>query len=220
MQNNFETKFKHFTEEWSRFIFVPYNFLNVAISLFFLNMAYKIVQYAGTMATKNASVELTDFFLSNIPRIDTSFIHGTLSFFLFDMRLLLFLIFIKYTPFTAKALAMIVLLRAAVINLTNVGMPPDIIPINSDFTFGGDLFFSGHVANLFMLSLCFWNIKILRYFFMTLSIIFGVSAILGHYHYTIDVVSAPFFAYGVFVICKKLFKGDYERTLKTVDKLS
>ena len=38
-----------------------------------------------------------------------------------------------------------------------------------------------------------------------LALTFGVSAILGRYHYTIDVVAAPFMAYGVFALCRAFF---------------
>lgn len=195
---------------------VPYNFLNLTVSFLFLEAAYVTTQIAGMLATKNASNEVTDIIISNFDRVDTSLIHGNLSFFMYDLRFPLFLIFIKYTPFAAKALAALIFLRAFTINLTNLGMPEGIVPIASNLTFGGDLFFSGHVANTFMLGLVFWHIKPLRYVFISISILFGISAVIGHYHYTIDVVAAPFFAYGVFVICKKIFKEDY---LQTVNKV-
>ncbi len=113
-------------------------------------------------------------------------------------------------PFATKVLAFIIITRALVLNMTNLGMPTDIVPIISNITFGGDLFFSGHVANTFTLGLIFWNIKFLRYLFITFSIVFGISAVLGHYHYSIDVISAPFFAFGIFHISKKLFSNDYQ----------
>jgi hypothetical protein len=162
------------------------------------------------IATYNAGYPSNDFFHSLLPRIDTSFIHGTLSFWLFDLRYFVFFIFLRYLPFATKALAFIIITRALVLNLTNLGMPTDIVPIVSNITFGGDLFFSGHVANTFTLGLIFWNIKFLRYLFITLSIVFGISAVIGHYHYSIDVVSAPFFAFGIFHISKIIFKKDYQ----------
>lgn len=201
-----------FLRKWWSFVSIPYNFFNITFSLLLLKFSYEVTIISATIATKSASNEVTDFIFLNFPRIDTSFIHGTLSFFLYDLRIPLFLIFIRYTPFAAKVLSCIILLRALTINLTHLGMPDGIVPVHSAMTFGGDLFFSGHVANIFILGLVFWNIKILRYFFMSMSVIFGISAVLGHYHYSIDVISAPFFAYGVFVICKKIFKKDYANT--------
>lgn len=201
---------KHFIKNWWAYVCVPYNAANIAVSLLFLHTSYIFTQAAAAYATKNTSNSVTDIVFSHIPKIDTSFIHGNFSFFMYDLRVLLFAIFIKQTPFAAKALAVLIFFRAIVINLTNLGMPEGITPIHSEVTFGGDLFFSGHVANTFMLALIFWHIKALRYLFMGASAVFGISAVLGHYHYTIDVVAAPFFAYGIFVICKKIFKKDYE----------
>lgn len=213
LKDTFLSMCKRFLEDWWSFIRIPYNFLNIIFSLLFLKVAYEITTFSAIVATKNASNEVTDFIFSTFPQIDTSFIHGTVSFFLYDLRIPLFLLLIRYTPFAAKALGSIILVRASTINLTHLGMPNGIVPVNSEMTFGGDLFFSGHVANMVMLGLVFWHIKVLRYFFLLMSFVFGVSAVLGHYHYTIDVIAAPFFAYGIFVICKKLFTKDYQETL-------
>lgn len=207
--------FRSYAQDWWQFVRVPYNFLNIIVSLLFLEVAYETTKVAAMLATKNAGDPIGDIIISNLPRIDTSFIHGTLSFFMYDLRTILFVVFIRYTPFAAKALASIIFLRAIAINLTNLGMPEGITPISSTMTFGGDLFFSGHVANTFMLCLIFWHIQSLRYIFMVASIIFGVSAVLGHYHYTIDVLAAPFFAYGIFTLCKKIFKNDYLLTVNS-----
>lgn len=204
-----EILIRHFSK-WKEFLLVPYNFINVVLSLVLLEIAYWVTKISAVIATKQASAPVTDIVFTYAPRIDTSFIHGTLSFLLYDLRLLLFVALIRYVPFGAKALALLVLFRAAVINFTHLGIPEGIVPIVSDMTFGGDLFFSGHVANTFMLALIFWNKKWLRHFFIGMSVLFGVAAVLGHYHYTIDVVAAPFFAYGIFTVAKKLFPNDYE----------
>jgi hypothetical protein len=74
---------------------------------------------------------------------------------------------------------------------------------------GNDLFFSGHTGYPFLLALIFWNIPVLRYFFFLCSIAGGVVVLLGHLHYSIDVFSAFFIAYGVFEIAKKIFNKEY-----------
>lgn len=169
----------------------------------------EISNQAGFIATQAASVPLTDIFLSNVPRVDTSFIHANLSYFFFDARVALIFLLLPYAPFAFFSLSLLLMTRAIFINMTNLGIPTDSIPIVSTGTFGGDLFFSGHVAFPFMLALVFWQIKPLRYGFFLVSILFGASALLGHYHYTIDVFAAPFFAYGIFIASKHLFKGAY-----------
>ncbi|NWF90359.1 MAG: hypothetical protein HXY50_12975 [Ignavibacteriaceae bacterium] len=66
-----------------------------------------------------------------------------------------------------------------------------------------DLFFSGHTATLFMLFLVV-KTKRMKYYFLACSIIVGVSIILQHVHYMIDVFAAPFFTYACFRIITSL----------------
>jgi membrane-associated phospholipid phosphatase len=108
-----------------------------------------------------------------------------------------------------KAEALLLLTRSFFINLTHIGIFPDSIPLSSSVTYGGDLFFSGHTAFCVLSALIFWEKPILRYSFFTLAVVLGLGAILGHYHYSIDVFSAPFFAYGIYIISKKFFRGDF-----------
>jgi len=60
----------------------------------------------------------------------------------------------------------------------------------------------------FLLALMFWNNKVLRYVFLGFSILFAVVVLLGHLHYSIDVLSAFFITYTIFDICKFIFKKD------------
>ncbi|HED05151.1 MAG TPA: hypothetical protein ENI61_00535 [Ignavibacteria bacterium] len=70
-----------------------------------------------------------------------------------------------------------------------------------------DLFFSGHTATLFLLFLVVDN-KILKYTLLVFTIIVGVCLLIQHVHYTVDVISAPFFSYAsyriAFLLNKKL----------------
>jgi membrane-associated phospholipid phosphatase len=59
------------------------------------------------------------------------------------------------------------------------------------------------------MALAFWKNKYLRGIFLAASIIFGVSALLGHYHYSIDVFAAFSITYSVFQIARWLFAKDY-----------
>ena len=151
--------------------FLPYwrypNFIfQASISFFLLYLASIINSLAGINATEHAGNPTTDIILSNTTRLDTSFIHGWLSGFIKDLTLL-FLFFVpRYFPFAVKSAAFLMIVRAIFINLTNIGMFPDSIPVNSLATYGGDLFFSGHVAFAYMNALVFWDNKFLRNIFL------------------------------------------------------
>jgi membrane-associated phospholipid phosphatase len=64
------------------------------------------------------------------------------------------------------------------------------------------------------LALIFWENKILRIVFLSFSIMFAIIVLLGHLHYSIDVLSAFFITFSIFHICKFLFKKDWQLFLK------
>jgi len=197
----------YFRNEWKlwrskRFLY------SALISFLILYVSTLINTLAGMAATQSASSPVTDIVLSNIGRVDTSFIHGDITGYVRNAALVLLFLMPRYLPFGMKAIALLTVVRDAFINMTHLGIYPDAIPIVSFATFGGDLFFSGHVGVSVIVALVFWDKKPLRYFFLFTAVLFGASALLGHYHYSIDVFSAPFIAYGVFVIAKKIFPDD------------
>lgn len=55
------------------------------------------------------------------------------------------------------------------------------------------------------MALVFWNDKLLRYAFLAWSAYMSVVVLLGHYHYSIDVASAYFITYTVYVLCERFF---------------
>ncbi len=183
--------------------------LSAVVSFLILYLSSIVNTVAGLTATGAASNAVGDIILDNIPRLDTSIIHGFLAGLVKYLSFLFLLFFPRYVPFTFKTVAGLILLRSVFINLTNIGIYPDAIPIKSLVTFGGDLFFSGHVANNFLLALIFWKVTPLRITYLFLTFLFGAGSLLGHYHYSIDVFAAPFFAYGVFNIAKRLFPEDF-----------
>jgi hypothetical protein len=60
-----------------------------------------------------------------------------------------------------------------------------------------DLFFSGHVATLFLLFLTARH-RLLRAAFLLATVVVGAGLIWQHVHYTIDVLTAPFITFGCY----------------------
>src|SRR5256885_3128530 len=58
-------------------------------------------------------------------------------------------------------------------------------------------------------ALAFWHIPPWRMFYLALTAFFGAVVLLGHYHYSIDVLAALFITHGVFQISCWLFGRDY-----------
>jgi len=48
------------------------------------------------------------------------------------------------------------------------------------------------------MALIFWRERIWRFAYIALSIVLGVSVLLAHVHYSIDVLAAPYITYSVF----------------------
>ena len=191
--------------------------ISTILSFVFLFIAIIINFYAGTYATERASLPVTDIILSNIRVFDVDgfFTYGPVFLIIFGTLLCLY--HPKKIPFVVKSLALFVVIRSVFISLTHLGPFPtqNIIAsggnILSKFTFGGDLFFSGHTGIPFLLALIFWQYKPLRYLFLADSLLMGTIVLLGHYHYSIDVLAAFFITYTIYHMALYLFKKDKQR---------
>lgn len=77
-----------------------------------------------------------------------------------------------------------------------------------------DLFYSGHTATQFLMFLCLKQ-KPDKLLTLISTIAIGALVLVQHIHYTVDVVAAPLFTYGVFLIAKKIV----ENPLKSLSNL-
>ncbi|HUC88905.1 MAG TPA: phosphatase PAP2-related protein [Candidatus Paceibacterota bacterium] len=193
--------------------------VSVSVAFAFLIVSAIINFYAGSYATERASNSVTDIILSNIPVFDLDgiFVYGSVIFFIFITLVCFY--HPQRLPFTVKSIALFVIIRSIFISLTHIGPFPIhsfIDPNNliSKFTFGGDLFFSGHTGLPFLMALIFWEDKFFRYLFIATSVMFGIVVLMAHLHYSIDVLAAFFITYSIFKIAVFFFKKDRELFLK------
>ncbi len=188
--------------------------VSAALGLAFFSVSLVVNYFAGLYATRLASNAVTDFFLDVLPVWDTD------EFFIYGAILMLVGILLlvarrpEYFPFVTKTIALFILTRSLFMGVTHLGLIPEGVPLPADnpirwITFGGDLFFSGHVGMPFLMALIFWRDKIIRYIFIAVSVIFGAVVLLGHFHYSIDVFAAYFITYGVVDISKAFFAKDW-----------
>lgn len=178
--------------------------------------------YASNYATASVSGSVTDVILSNtrVYEVDGVFTYGAIILWLIITGLCLFEP--KYIPFTVKSIVLFILIRSVFISLTHISPYPFRAAISSTlfanpffqgiFT-GDDLFFSGHTGLPFLLALIFWRMPAWRVMFLGFSLLFGAVVLLGHLHYSIDVLAAFFIVYSIFNLAKAGFKKDWQRCL-------
>ena len=181
--------------------------------------------FAGTYATERASSAVSDIVLSNIPvfDVDLIFVYGPIIFWIIISAILVY--DPKKIPFTLKSVGLFIIIRSIFITLTHIGPFPDAIAVDSlslgkninlfIFNSGADLFFSGHTGLPFLLALIFWKDHLMRVFCLSSSVFFGIVVLLGHLHYSIDVMSAFFISYTIFHIALKAFPRDRQRQLRS-----
>ena len=193
---------------------------SLIFGIVFFGFALIAQNTADTYVLSLKGVPVNDIILNNIPTvdIDSFIIIGALS--LTFLAIFLFLAKPKYINFGIKSIALFIIIRSFFISLTHLGVNPHEVVFDSNsFGYGlynflynshNDFFFSGHTGLPFMLALIFWPENNWRKFFFIISFVFGVSVLLGHIHYSIDVFAAPFMTYGIFTISKRIFAKDYK----------
>lgn len=180
------------------------------ISIVLFAFALLVNFWAIEFATRSASNSVDDIILSNTPvfEIDGMFVYGTFAFVIFAV--LLILARPNRIPFALHTLTLFFLIRAVFTSLTHIGLFEE--TYTSDFGvtitrafFGADSFFSGHTGMPFLAALAFWHHKTLRYLFLGGTLYFATIVLLGHLHYSIDVLAAPFITYAIYHIALWLF---------------
>jgi PAP2 superfamily C-terminal len=200
---------QHYQDLFNKPVFVR----SVVQGAVFLAASMIAIFAAVNYATVHASNHVTDIVLSNVGPLNVRFlfIYGT--FVEFTILIALLLWRPNRLPFALKSMALFLLIRAVFVSLTHIA-PSPIDPqhpapfLNSIF-YGSDLFFSGHTGLPFLAALAFWHVPALRLFYLASTLFFGAIVLLGHYHYSIDVLAALFITHGIFQLACWLFRRDF-----------
>ena len=182
--------------------------------VFFFVLSLFVSELATDFATSQATINVPDLIISNIPVFNVNFIVNEVAMFYAMFLLLVGILNPKYVPFALKSAALFILVRSAFITFTHMGPFPEHSYLNQNAFFnplniGSDFFFSGHTGLPYLMALVFWNKKIIRIISLIAAIVFGISVLLGHLHYSIDVFAAFFITYSIFALAQKFFAKDY-----------
>lgn len=128
------------------------------------------------------------------------------TFGLIYLSLIAALVSISYYPedflIAMQSYSLVFFFRFCTIFFLPLDAPSTTISLTDPFVefFGGgetlhrDLFFSGHVATMFLFYLTSRN-KNLKKIFLINTFLVAAAVLVQHVHYTVDVIAAPFFAY-------------------------
>ena len=194
---------------WKSFFNIKRNnneFILTIILLAILMISFS--QFLQFIEKRNGAV-LPDPLLNIFSPIDLTW----LTFSLIYLSIIVFLISIIKEPdkllIAMQAYGLMVIFRTIAMYLVPLEPPETMLLLNDPFVqlFGKgeiltkDLFFSGHTATLFLLFLLTEK-KTLKFIFLISTFIVGISVLLQHVHYSIDVFVAPFVAYSSYRIIK------------------
>ena len=189
---------------------------SVLFSVLFFTASIVVSFYAIHFAGEHASNYVTDVILSNTPvfAVEDFFVYGT--FVMIAISSVIATYHPKQIPFVLNTVALFFIIRSGFTSLTHLAPYP--VHATSDFGtainrafFGSDRFFSAHTGLPFLGALGFWYKPAIRYLFLATSVYFGVVVLMGHLHYSIDVLSAFFITYTIYHIARWLFATDYAR---------
>ena len=182
-------------------------FVTLLLLILFLVLLANFLNYVEA----RKGIVLNDPVLNLFEPVDLTW----LTFSLIYVSLFIAIIFLIKNPskliIAFQAYIILTLVRIAVMYLVPLNPPAGMISLNDPLVeyFGTgqlltkDLFFSGHTATIFLFYLVSEK-KLLKIVFLISTIIVGISVLLQHVHYAIDVVAAPFFALGAYRLAFKI----------------
>jgi membrane-associated phospholipid phosphatase len=172
------------------------------ITVLFLAVILYIFPNFLTYVEERQGVTLTDPILELFNPIDLTWLTFGLIYVSLIVAIYSFAAKPEVLILALQSYSVLVIFRMMVMYSAPLNAPERMILLNDPFVqlFGSgevltkDLFFSGHTATLFLLFLIS-DKKYLKIIFLICTVLVGTAVLLQHVHYTIDVLTAPFFAY-------------------------
>jgi membrane-associated phospholipid phosphatase len=202
---------------WSAFLRNKHFRNELIISVFVLALTLtSLAKFLNYVESRNG-ITLPDPILKLFNSVNLTW----LTFILIYLSIILILFLLSSKPkrliFAVQCYIILILIRIFMMYLVPLNPPAGMILLNDPFVqyFGTgqpltkDLFFSGHTATIFLFYLVS-DKNVYKTFFLIATILVGISVLLQHVHYSIDVVSAPFFAY----ISYRLIYSLHSRTVQ------
>jgi hypothetical protein len=190
--------------------------ISLLIGILVFVSSYALTVYVSFRNDILTYTPVGDLFLDLFPTYNLEFLFTYGIYFLVFINFIYVFIFKpESAPFVFKTFGLLFIFRSAFVGLTHFGPPSGFFYQNGiDFEsnpfkkliFKNDLFFSGHTAIPFMSFLIFKD-SLFRWLQLVGSIIMGITVLLMHVHYSIDVFSAFFITYGIYSISDKLFNN-------------
>jgi len=217
MKNLFQLARIHHQKFWIRENLVP-TFLSIGL----FSIALWVQRLANDYVLGIKGTAVNDILLNHLPSLKIDFLIIQVPLLVTFLALGLIIYKPHYFLFTVESLSLFLLVRSFFISLTHLGANPEQIVLNTH-TFGfslynilyntnNDFFFSGHTGIPVLLALIFWSDRHWRYLFLGIAVLFGISVLLAHLHYSIDVFAAPFMTYSIFTLAKYIFPRSYGLT--------
>lgn len=168
------------------------------------------VTFYRWLEVQKDGVILYDVLLQKIPAIDVSLPIAILEGSVFAICIIRSATNPNLAITIIFALALQFTFRLFTIDLTRFLPPPGLVELKDPFGsmafhsryITRDLFYSGHTSSQFIFYLCARK-KYDRYYMLFTTVAIGIMVLVQHVHYTIDVISAPFFAFVCYYLAKK-----------------
>lgn len=187
---------------WSAFLRDKYFRNEFIISVFILAITLFCFSKFLIFNENRSGITLADPILHFFNALDLTWFIFALIYFSILSILFAVLPYPAKLVFAIECYSLLIIIRMVMMFLLPLNPPGGMILLNDPFVqfFGSgqiltkDLFFSGHTATIFLFYLISEK-KTFRMFFLSATVLVGVSVLLQHVHYAVDVVSAPFFSY-------------------------